>query len=169
MAGILEPHPKIVTLLQAQELIRRAKSLGQEVILATGAFDVIHTGHVRFLKNAKEHGDVLFVGLDSDENVRRNKGANRPLNGINDRLHVIAALDSVDFVFDLDDILNYEAHDASADRLRFLKPTKLALAFGDPFTEIRKKVAEANGVEGCLVGAIWKEHSSTKLLKAMHR
>ena len=82
-------------LSQRAEEIRRA---GQRLVLTNGCFDLLHVGHVRYLKQAREIGDFLAVAVNGDDSVRSLKGAGRPLNSENDRAEVLAALDCVDFV-----------------------------------------------------------------------
>lgn len=77
-----------------------AKKFGKsKVVLAGGAFDILHTGHLRYLTQAKKHGDVLLVCVKSDKEVRQRKGPNRPINKERDRARLIAELNSVDFAF----------------------------------------------------------------------
>jgi rfaE bifunctional protein nucleotidyltransferase chain/domain len=66
--------------------------------VTNGCFDLLHAGHVRYLENARNHGDVLLVGLNSDASVRELKGPSRPVNNQEDRALVVAALESVDRV-----------------------------------------------------------------------
>jgi D-beta-D-heptose 7-phosphate kinase / D-beta-D-heptose 1-phosphate adenosyltransferase len=81
----------------AQELAAR-RAQGQRIVLTNGCFDVLHSGHTRYLNQAKQLGDVLVVALNSDESVRRLKGPGRPINPGADRAAVIAALSCVDYV-----------------------------------------------------------------------
>ncbi|MGH9548246.1 MAG: D-glycero-beta-D-manno-heptose 1-phosphate adenylyltransferase, partial [Terriglobales bacterium] len=76
----------------------RLRRLGQRIVTTNGCFDILHVGHIRFLKAAKEQGDVLALGLNSDASVRRLKGESRPINNENDRAEVLAALACVDFI-----------------------------------------------------------------------
>lgn len=68
------------------------------IILANGCFDLFHVGHIRYLAGAKSLGDVLIVGLNSDEQVRKLKGNNRPFMPETERAEIVAALRFVDFV-----------------------------------------------------------------------
>ena len=68
----------------------------QKVVFTNGCFDVLHFGHVHYLLEAKKLGDILVVGLNSDDSVRRLKGPTRPINGENERAFVLAALSFVD-------------------------------------------------------------------------
>lgn len=70
----------------------------QKIVFTNGCFDVLHFGHVHYLLQAKELGDVLVVGLNSDNSVRRLKGPSRPINGEKERAFVLAALTCVDYV-----------------------------------------------------------------------
>lgn len=70
----------------------------QKIVFTNGCFDVLHFGHVYYLQRAKELGDLLVVGLNSDASVRRLKGESRPVNGEKERAYVLAALSFVDYV-----------------------------------------------------------------------
>lgn len=98
----------------AQTLARRQLD-GARVVFTNGCFDILHAGHIAFLNQAKALGDVLVVGVNSDESVRRVKGPGRPVNALDDRLRVLAALSAVDHVVVFGDV--------TADRLlRELRP-----------------------------------------------
>jgi rfaE bifunctional protein nucleotidyltransferase chain/domain len=81
---------------------------GKRIVFTNGCFDLIHPGHVRYLRAAKRLGDVLVVGLNSDASVRRLKGPGRPLVPQRDRCEVMAALEMVDFVTVFDEDTPYE-------------------------------------------------------------
>lgn len=70
----------------------------QKIVFTNGCFDVLHYGHVRYLLEARKLGDILVVGLNSDESVRRLKGPTRPVNGEKERAFVLAALACIDYV-----------------------------------------------------------------------
>ena len=70
----------------------------KRLVFTNGCFDIIHAGHVRYLMAAKNFGDALIVGLNSDESVRRLKGASRPINNQDDRAEVLLGLKAVDHV-----------------------------------------------------------------------
>lgn len=78
--------------------IERLKKEGKKIVFTNGCFDILHVGHTRYLKDAKKLGDVLILGLNSDESVRSLKGEKRPLVPENERADVVAALESVDYV-----------------------------------------------------------------------
>ncbi len=86
-------------LLDREELIRRfGRPRRETVVFTNGCFDILHRGHVEYLTAAREQGDLLVVGLNSDVSVRRLKGADRPINREEDRAIVLAALAAVDVV-----------------------------------------------------------------------
>ena len=71
---------------------------GKKIVFTNGCFDIIHAGHVRYLTTAKNFGDVLIIGLNTDDSVRRLKGASRPINTQADRAEVLLGLKAVDHV-----------------------------------------------------------------------
>lgn len=86
----------------------RLKAASKTVVFTNGCFDILHRGHVTYLSFAKEQGDVLVLGMNSDASVRRNKGNDRPINCEQDRAEVLAALECIDYVvlFDEDEPRN---------------------------------------------------------------
>ncbi|MDY6326921.1 MAG: D-glycero-beta-D-manno-heptose 1-phosphate adenylyltransferase [Bacteroidales bacterium] len=91
---------------------------GKKVVFTNGCFDVIHFGHVSCLAQARNMGDALVVGLNSDDSVRRLKGSERPVNSQNERAAVLAALTAVDFVTVFDE-------DTPENLIRIVKPDVL--------------------------------------------
>jgi len=96
---------KIITFTEVETIIAdfRKKS-SVRIVFTNGCFDLIHRGHVEYLEKARSFGDLLVLGLNSDESVRRLKGANRPLMNEEDRAFVLSRLEAVDMVciFDQD-------------------------------------------------------------------
>ncbi|HTA76124.1 MAG TPA: adenylyltransferase/cytidyltransferase family protein [bacterium] len=78
--------------------IDELKKQGKKVIFANGCFDLLHVGHVRYLRGAKALGDVLVLAINSDASVRRLKGPERPLLPLEDRLGVLAAFEMIDYI-----------------------------------------------------------------------
>ena len=85
-------------------LIERLRADGKTVVFTNGVFDLLHPGHVRYLREARRLGDALIVGLNSDHSVRANKGADRPLTPEAERAEILVALECVDaaVIFDED-------------------------------------------------------------------
>lgn len=88
---------------------------GRRIVFTNGVFDILHAGHVELLRRAKELGDLLVVGVNSDASVRRLKGENRPINREQDRLAIIAALDAIDYALIF-------TEDSPAETIRHLGP-----------------------------------------------
>ena len=79
-------------------VVEAAKRKGRRIVLANGCFDVLHVGHIRYLEAAKALGDLLIVGVNSDEQTRRLKGDGRPLVPQDQRAQIVSALEAVNFV-----------------------------------------------------------------------
>lgn len=88
----------IVTARQLITIRRKLRTEGRVVVFTNGTFDIIHRGHVEYLQRARNLGDILVVGLNTDASIRRIKGKGRPINTGNDRAAVLSALRSVDYV-----------------------------------------------------------------------
>lgn len=89
---------KVLTLKSLVSELAKIRRLGRRIVFTNGCFDLIHPGHVRYLRAARALGDVLVVGVNSDASVRRLKGPSRPLVPARARCEVLAALEMVDFV-----------------------------------------------------------------------
>jgi D-glycero-beta-D-manno-heptose 1-phosphate adenylyltransferase len=89
---------KLLDIAALAELVEELKNTKRKITFTNGCFDIIHAGHVRYLQAARQLGDVLIVGLNSDNSVSLLKGPTRPINNQEDRAEVLAALSSVDYV-----------------------------------------------------------------------
>ncbi len=89
---------KLTRLDKLTEIAKRFKKEGKKIIFTNGCFDLLHLGHVRYLKEAKRLGDILIVGLNSDNSVRSLKGKDRPLVREKDRAEILSALEAVDYI-----------------------------------------------------------------------
>jgi glycerol-3-phosphate cytidylyltransferase len=90
--------PKIKTREEIEQIVKDLKQEGKTIVTCNGCFDILHIGHVNFLKEAKAQGDILIIGLNSDSSVKNNKGPERPINKENERAEVLAALESTDYI-----------------------------------------------------------------------
>ena len=89
---------------QASEFVASERSRGRVIVFTNGVFDILHPGHVRYLRDARAHGDLLIVGVNSDRSVRAlAKAPDRPVNSENERAEVLGALSSVDGVVIFDE------------------------------------------------------------------
>ena len=95
---ILAYNAKIVDAETLRGRVAQHKADGQEVVWTNGCFDILHAGHAAYLIRARQEGDVLVVGMNSDASVREVKGPGRPVNNERDRAFVLASLASVDYV-----------------------------------------------------------------------
>ena len=89
---------KIVSLRSLKTKLAAARKAGRKIVFTNGCFDILHAGHVSILEFCRGKGDILVVGLNSDDSVRRLKGPSRPVNKQDDRALVLAALESVSYV-----------------------------------------------------------------------
>ena len=96
--GLKDSDSKIKNLDVLTHVIARERSRGKRVVFTNGCFDLLHVGHVKYLQKARELGDLLVVGLNTDASVRRLKGEKRPLIEETERAHILAALDCIDYV-----------------------------------------------------------------------
>ena len=153
---------KVVAVDHLRELTVKAKAAGKRVVLANGCFDTLHVGHVRYLQGAKERGDLLVVGVNSDESVRRLKGAGRPILDEQARAQLVAALRCVDYVILFADP-NVEG------LLEALRPD--VHAKGTDYTAEsvpERAVADRLGITVAIVGDP-KDHSTRALLESIHK
>jgi D-glycero-beta-D-manno-heptose 1-phosphate adenylyltransferase len=94
----LKPHTKILSREELRERVAEWRRAGEHITLANGGFDLLHVGHVRYLRGAKALGGRLVVAINSDESVRALKGEGRPIMPAEDRAEIVAALADVDAV-----------------------------------------------------------------------
>ena len=95
---------KLYALSRLRKIIGGHKKQGKRIVLANGCFDLIHVGHIRYLKEAKEKGDVLVVALNSDPSVRKLKGKGRPVLNQKERAEIISSFYFVDYVTFFDEL-----------------------------------------------------------------
>lgn len=80
------------------EFVKKQRRKGKKIVLTQGSFDMLHIGHARYCREAKDHGDILIVGVDSDEKIRIRKGVGRPIVPQEERLEMLAHLEYIDLV-----------------------------------------------------------------------
>lgn len=146
----------------AQELIDKLKKEGNKVVFTNGCFDILHVGHMRYLEEAKAFGDYLFVGVNSDESVRRLKGPTRPINNELDRAELLAGLKSVDFTVIF-------TEDTPVELIEELKPS-IHIKGGDYKKEDlpETKVVESYGGEVYIVSLV-EGKSTTNVVKKIQK
>ena len=148
---------RIVELREVENLLSR-KNKGR-IVLTGGCFDILHVGHVRFLSEAKKLGDTLVVLLESDENVKKLKGKNRPVFIQKERAEMLSALRSVDFIVLLPMM---ESDGDYSDLVMRIKPDIIVLTERDPLFEKKKEQAKKVGGELKVV-SLTETYSTSKL------
>ena len=93
----------LIDRMKISEIVTSLKAKGKKIVFTNGCFDILHVGHVRYLKEAKALGDILILGLNSDCSVKSLKGLNRPINNESDRAEVLSALKAIDYVVIFDE------------------------------------------------------------------
>lgn len=143
--------------------LRAARRAGKRVVFTNGCFDLIHPGHVRYLRAAKRLGDLLVVAVNSDASARRlGKGKGRPFNPEDDRAEVLAALEAVDYVTIFDEDTPYET-------IRALAPDVLVKGGDWPVSRIvgADLVRSRGGRVKSLPYA--RGYSTTRMIRTMKR
>ena len=156
---------KIISLADARAVRERLKSIGETVVFTNGCFDLLHRGHVTYMQKARSLGDALILGLNSDDSVRRIKGAGRPVLPLEDRACVLAGLEAVDYIcvfeedtprdliqallpdvlvkggdYRLDEIVGGEEVEAAGGRVR-----TVPLVEGHSTTDVIQRILQAGG------------------------
>ncbi|MBQ2984332.1 MAG: D-glycero-beta-D-manno-heptose 1-phosphate adenylyltransferase [Candidatus Gastranaerophilales bacterium] len=88
---------KVIDRKEAVLLAQKLKEEGKTTVFTNGCFDILHLGHVRYLKKSAEYGDILIIGVNSDSSVKRLKGPQRPINNEQDRAELLSELGFVDY------------------------------------------------------------------------
>ncbi|KQR67251.1 PfkB family carbohydrate kinase [Pedobacter sp. Leaf176] len=109
---------KLFSKAELQELCKKLKSQGKRIVFTNGCFDILHSGHVSYLRGSKEQGDVLVVGLNNDDSIRRLKGSTRPINSLSDRMDVLAELNCIDYIVSF----GKAGDDTPVDLIKSIKP-----------------------------------------------
>jgi D-beta-D-heptose 7-phosphate kinase/D-beta-D-heptose 1-phosphate adenosyltransferase len=101
---LLAAEDKVVSWPRLLELREQARTQDQTVVWTNGCFDLLHVGHIHTLQAARSHGDLLIVGVNSDDSVRRLKGPSRPIVPAGERAEILGALACVDYVIVFDEL-----------------------------------------------------------------
>jgi D-beta-D-heptose 7-phosphate kinase/D-beta-D-heptose 1-phosphate adenosyltransferase len=153
---------KIIRLKDAISVSKKLRHEGKTIVLAGGVFDILHIGHVKFLEKAQQRGDILFVFLESDDNTRKLKGKNRPVNSQKSRAIVLAALTSVNYVILLPNLKTDADYDSVVSQIR---PSIIAATAQDP--NILHKKRQATQIKGKVVCVLQRisNQSTSKLAR----
>lgn len=148
---------KIQSLNVVSIKVKKLKKEGKIIVTTNGSYDIVHAGHLRSLKESKDQGDILIVGINSDQSVKKYKSQNRPIINQRFRSEMIAALEFVDYVFIFDEL----------NPIEFLKEIKPdvhtnSVDYGEDCVE--REIVESNGGRIYLLQKV-SDLSTTKIIK----
>lgn len=156
------PVNGVVTLAVAEARVRTVRQSGSTIVLANGAFDLFHVGHLRYLEDASRQGDLLIVGVNSNASVHRLKGAGRPLLPESERAELVAGLRVVDLVVIF-------AGDHVGEILERLHPEVHAKGTDYTVDTVPERdLVTAYGGRICICGDP-KDHASTSLIQRIQQ
>lgn len=152
----ITPRDKILKRTDAHNLGEKLRREGKLIVFTNGCFDILHRGHIEYLEYAKSQGDVLIVGINDDESVRRLKGHKRPVNKLEDRMYILASLYMTDFIIPFSEDTPYEL-------IKEIRP-HIIVKGGDykPENVVGKDIVESYG--GKVIIAPYKKGYSTSSL-----
>lgn len=153
---------KVLDSKDLPNILKKIHDQKKSIVLTGGVFDVLHLGHIKFLKEAKNAGDVLFVFLESDENVKNKKGGDRPVNSQKNRSIILGALDSIDYIIPLTGVTRNEEYDKL---ILQIEPKSIALTEGDINTKKREKQAQMSGAELILIKKVEGPSTTDLIIK----
>ena len=142
---------------QLAEIVNDLKKQGKKIVFTNGCFDIIHKGHITLLNKAREAGDVLIVGVNNDNSIRKLKGPERPINNLEDRLTVLAGLQSVDYLIAFEE-------ESPVQLIKQVHPH--VFVKGGNYTETSIPEAPLLKKLGCVVKIVpyLEEHSTTQII-----
>ena len=133
-----------------------------KIVLVGGCFDVLHLGHVIFLGKAKKMGDKLVVLLESDENIKKNKGNSRPINNQENRARILMSLKMVDKVIKLPEMKTDEEYFAL---IKKIKPKIIAVSDGDKRIFQKREQAKTIGAKVVVVTKLIPQQSTSRVIE----
>ena len=153
---------KTKSFTELTEIIEDLKKQGKKIVWTNGCFDLLHEGHIKYLKKAKEQGNFLVLGLNSDSSIKRLKGANRPIMPEKTRAEILASLEFVDFIIIFDE-------DSPCKHLSILKPD-IYVKGGDytldTINQIERRIIESYGGKIFITGLV-EGISTSKIIEKM--
>ncbi|MCS7191220.1 MAG: D-glycero-beta-D-manno-heptose 1-phosphate adenylyltransferase [Fimbriimonadales bacterium] len=156
------PESKLLTREQLAHLAPMWREAGKQVVLTNGCFDLLHVGHLRYLQAARQLGDLLIVGVNSDDSVRQLKGDSRPIVPDKERAELIAGLECVDYV-------TIFSEPTAIELVKLVQPTYYAK--GGDYTERDLPESEAVIAHGgfVVILPLHPERSTSALLERIRR
>jgi len=158
----MDPLRKIKSRDELKKLTNKLREEGKKIIFTNGVFDILHRAHVELFYYAKSLGDILIVGVNEDDSVKRLKGNERPINRFEDRAYLIASLEPVDYVVGFNEDTPYEL-------IRELLP-HIIVKGGDytPDQVVGKDIVEAQGGR-VVIFPLQRGYSTTEIIKRIKK
>ncbi len=152
---------KIIAFADIASICEEIKKNKKKIVTSNGCFDILHTGHIEYLQSASQYGDILIIGINNDDSVRRLKGEGRPVNKELSRASLVASLGFVDFCVIF-------TQDTPIELLQKIKPN-VHIKGGDylPDDIIEKKTVEDNGGVVKILPLV-QGYSTTSILNRLH-
>ncbi|MDB5112850.1 MAG: Bifunctional protein HldE [Mucilaginibacter sp.] len=151
----------IVHVNELKKLAEIYEAQGKRIVFTNGCFDILHSGHVNYLSRAKKLGDVLIVGLNSDDSIKRLKGEDRPINPLEDRMEVLSALSSIDHIISFEE-------DSPVDLIKAARPHIYAKG-GDYSKETLPEASLVEELGGKIVFVpLVPDHSTTSIIRRIN-
>ena len=157
---------RVIKTKEAIKISKKLRDRKKSIVLVGGCFDILHLGHIKFLKNSKNLGDMLFVLLENDESVKKLKGKDRPVNNQIERAQILSSLSIVDYVI----LLPQMKTDRDYDKLiTQIKPAFIGATQDDP--NISHKIRQAKMIDAKvkIVTKRIKSKSTTKLARLISK
>lgn len=161
---------KIRSLNEIEKIVKRFRKEGKTIGLITGCFDVVHIGHLELFRFAKKHVDIVVVGVDGDESIKKTKGKDRPLNSLRARLKFLSDIQNVDYTFPIEEVYAFDSDEAVSvhiEILRRIEPNYLITNKArDCYWRKKKARAKKNNVK-FLLDMTPRINSSNRIIKKL--
>lgn len=109
---------------QLKKIVEGERAKGHRLVVTKGVYDMFHDGHAKYIRQAKEYGDVLFLGVDDDELTRKTKGEDRPTDTLETRIRILEELRSVDFIV----VRTLDTSEGDAEMVSVIQPDMLVVS-----------------------------------------
>lgn len=153
---------KIIEKNELPKLRKKLTDNKKHIVVAGGCFDMLHPGHLAFLKSAKDVGDILIILLESDQAIQKMKGEGRPIQDQEQRAEALSQLPYTDFILQLVGVLTDREYD---ELILAIKPAIIATTEGDSSEHHKKRQAELSGAALMHVIKRLPEYSTSKLVE----
>lgn len=149
---------KLKSINEINKIVENLKKHGKKIVLANGCFDILHVGHIRYLREAKKLGDCLIVGVNSDESVKNIKDTNRPIISLEERIKILNEIECIDYLIVI-------LEDTADEIIRIIKPDIHAKGTDYTLNNVPEKdVVASYGGKVAIVGDP-KSHSTKSIIE----